>query len=86
VKAQVDCASGDCWSRYPRVAVAPASAQVSVDTPIGVRVGPEHRYYGDYDRPAYTDMIADIAAAAAPSRSSGMTVRSAGSAVVTSSA
>jgi hypothetical protein len=36
------------------VSVAPASAQVSVDTPIGgVRVGPQRRYYRDYDRPAY---------------------------------
>jgi hypothetical protein len=36
------------------ISVAPASAQVSVDTPIGgVRVGPERRYYRDYDPPAY---------------------------------
>ena len=36
------------------ISVAPASAQVSVDTPIGgVRVGPERRYYRDHDRPAY---------------------------------
>ena len=36
------------------VSVAPATAQVSVETPIGgVRVGPERRYYRDYDRPAY---------------------------------
>jgi hypothetical protein len=36
------------------ISVAPASAQVSVDTPIGgVRVGPERRYDRDYDRPAY---------------------------------
>jgi hypothetical protein len=40
------------------ISVAPASAQVTVDTPIGgVRVGPERRYYReydyDYDRPAY---------------------------------
>jgi hypothetical protein len=38
------------------ISVAPASAQVSVDTPIGgVRVGPERRSYRDrdYDRPAY---------------------------------
>ena len=39
------------------LAVAPASAQVSVDTPIGgVRVGPQPRYRDydrDYDRPAY---------------------------------
>ena len=36
------------------ISVAPASAQVSVDTPIGgVRVGPQRRYYRDYDRPAY---------------------------------
>lgn len=34
--------------------VSPASAQVAVDTPIGgVRVGPQPRYYRDYDRPAY---------------------------------
>ena len=36
------------------ISVAPASAQVSVDTPIGgVRVGPERRYHREYDRPAY---------------------------------
>jgi hypothetical protein len=36
------------------ISVAPASAQVAVDTPIGgVRVGPQPRYYRDYDRPAY---------------------------------
>jgi hypothetical protein len=36
------------------ISVAPASAQVSVDTPIGgVRVGPEQRYYRDQYRPAY---------------------------------
>ena len=39
------------------ISVAPASAQVAVDTPIGgVRVGPERRHYRDYDRydrPAY---------------------------------
>ena len=35
-------------------AIAPASAQVAVDTPIGgVRVGPQPRYSQDYDRPAY---------------------------------
>ena len=34
--------------------VAPASAQVAVDTPIGgVRVGPQPRYDRDYDRRAY---------------------------------
>ncbi|WP_271670538.1 hypothetical protein [Bradyrhizobium sp. CCBAU 51627] len=34
--------------------IAPASAQVAVDTPLGgVRVGPERHYYRDYDRPAY---------------------------------
>ena len=34
------------------ISIAPASAQVSVDTPLGgVRVGPEPRY--DRDRPAY---------------------------------
>jgi hypothetical protein len=36
------------------ISIAPASAQVAVDTPIGgVRVGPQPRYYRDYDRPAY---------------------------------
>ena len=36
------------------ISVAPASAQVSVDTPIGgVRVGPQRHYHRDYDRPAY---------------------------------
>jgi hypothetical protein len=36
------------------ISIAPASAQVAVDTPMGgVRVGPERRYYRDYDRPAY---------------------------------
>ena len=36
------------------ISIAPASAQVAVDTPLGgVRVGPEPRYYRDYDRPAY---------------------------------
>jgi hypothetical protein len=36
------------------ISVAPASAQVSVETPIGgVRVGPERRYDRDYDRRAY---------------------------------
>ena len=36
------------------ISVAPASAQVTVDTPIGgVRVGPERRSYRDYDQPAY---------------------------------
>ena len=58
------------------ISVAPASAQVSVDTPIGgVRVGPQPRY-----REGPTDMIADIADAALL-RSSAMTDRSAGSAV-----
>lgn len=34
------------------ISIAPASAQVAVDTPLGgVRVGPHPRY--DYDRPAY---------------------------------
>jgi hypothetical protein len=34
--------------------VVPASAQVSVDTPVGgVTVGHRHHYYGDYDRPRY---------------------------------
>jgi hypothetical protein len=36
------------------ISVAPASAQVAVDTPIGgVRVGPQPRYYRDYDRSSY---------------------------------
>jgi hypothetical protein len=36
------------------ISIAPASAQVAVDTPLGgVRVGPERHYYRDYDRPAY---------------------------------
>ena len=36
------------------ISFAPASAQVAVDTPIGgVRVGPQRRYYRDYDRPGY---------------------------------
>lgn len=37
------------------ISIAPASAQVDIDTPLGgVRVGPDHpRYYRDYDRPAY---------------------------------
>ncbi|WP_461356495.1 hypothetical protein [Bradyrhizobium sp. USDA 4454] len=36
------------------ISIAPATAQVAVDTPLGgVRVGPESRYYRDYDRPAY---------------------------------
>ncbi|WP_426438541.1 hypothetical protein [Bradyrhizobium genosp. P] len=36
------------------ISVAPASAQVAVDTPFGgVEVGPQRRYYRDYDRPAY---------------------------------
>jgi len=35
------------------ISVAPASAQVAIDTPIGgVRVGPQRHYYRDYDRPA----------------------------------
>jgi hypothetical protein len=34
------------------MSIAPASAQVAVDTPLdGVRVGPQPRYYRDYDRP-----------------------------------
>jgi hypothetical protein len=33
------------------ISIAPASAQVAVDTPLGgVRVGPEPRYSRDYDR------------------------------------
>jgi hypothetical protein len=36
------------------ISIAPASAQVAVETPLGgVRVSPEPRYYRDYDRPAY---------------------------------
>jgi hypothetical protein len=36
------------------ISITPASAQVAVDTPLGgVRVGPERRYYHEYDRPAY---------------------------------
>jgi hypothetical protein len=36
------------------ISIAPASAQVAVETPLGgVRVGPQPRYYRDYDRPAY---------------------------------
>jgi hypothetical protein len=36
------------------ISIAPASAQVAVDTPLGgVRVGPQPRYDRDYDRPAY---------------------------------
>jgi len=37
------------------ISIAPASAQVGVDTPLGgVRVGPQPRYHReDYDRPAY---------------------------------
>ena len=36
------------------ISVAPASAQVSVETPLGgVRVGPERRHYRDYDRREY---------------------------------
>lgn len=36
------------------ISIAPASAQVDVDTPLGgVRVGPHPRYDRDYDRPAY---------------------------------
>jgi hypothetical protein len=36
------------------ISIAPASAQVAVETPLGgVRVGPERRYYHEYDRPAY---------------------------------
>ena len=36
------------------VSVAPASAQVVIDTPVGgVRVGPQRRSYRDYDRPGY---------------------------------
>jgi hypothetical protein len=33
------------------ISIAPASAQVAVDTPLGgVRVGPQPRYYRDYGR------------------------------------
>ena len=36
------------------ISIAPASAQVAVETPLGgVRVGPQPRYSRDYDRPAY---------------------------------
>ena len=36
------------------ISIAPASAQVAVDTPLGgVRGGPQPRYDRDYDRPAY---------------------------------
>ena len=40
------------------ISIAPASAQVGIDTPLGgVRVGPHPRYHRDYDRdydrPAY---------------------------------
>ena len=36
------------------ISVAPASAQIAVDTPIGgMRVGPQPRHYRHYDRPAY---------------------------------
>ena len=34
--------------------VIPASAQVTVDTPVGgVTVGPRHHHYRDYDSPRY---------------------------------
>jgi hypothetical protein len=34
--------------------VGPASAQVTVDTPVGgMTVGHRHHYYGDYDSPRY---------------------------------
>jgi hypothetical protein len=34
--------------------VAPASAQVAIDTPVGgVRVGPQPHHYRHYDRPGY---------------------------------
>ena len=36
------------------ISVAPASAQIAVDTPIGgMRVGPQPRHYRHYDRPVY---------------------------------
>ena len=36
------------------ISIAPALAQVAVETPLGgVRVGPQPRYYNEYDRPAY---------------------------------
>ena len=36
------------------ISVAPALAQIAVDTPIGgVRVGPRRHHYRDYDRPGY---------------------------------
>ena len=70
------------------ISIAPASAQVAVDTPLGgVRVGPQPRYDRDYDRPAYRAYGYDrgYRGCPAPSRSSATTVRSAGSAVATSS-
>ena len=34
--------------------VAPASAQLAIDTPVGgVRVGPQPHHYRHYDRPGY---------------------------------
>jgi hypothetical protein len=36
------------------ISIAPASAQVAVETPLGgVIVGPQPRYHHEYDRPAY---------------------------------
>lgn len=36
------------------ISIAPASAQIAIETPMGgVEVGPQRRYYRDYDRPAY---------------------------------
>ena len=59
--------------------VAPASAQVAIDTPIGgVRVGPQPLNIPDIGP---TDTIGAMTVDAAPSRSSATTARSAGSAV-----
>lgn len=39
-----------CLAVATPISVTPASAQVGIDTPLGgVRVGPQPRYYGDYD-------------------------------------
>ena len=67
------------------ISIAPASAQVAVDTPLGgVRVGPEPRYYRDYDRPAYRAYGYDRGyRGGCRTGSSATTVRSAGSAVAT---
>ena len=70
-----------------RISVAPASAQVAIDTPIGgVRVGPQRHTTATTIDPviAPTDIIGAITADAALSRSSATTARSAGSAVADS--